>query len=748
MNMRKLSPKFFTLFLLVVGSGLLVTGRLTDAQELGAPTLTAVCPSPLVGPTTAETFFKGTVVLTGTNLQGGLITTDGPLVVGGTSTVNSDGTMIYTSYSIGCCAPTQGQNFNFIVTTPLGMAQIQDTISLSSNAPAPSCQFGPPVYVSNYIGSQILTVDGATGATSLLFTELGPNFDDLEGLVVGPDNLIYAAAPDNNRIIRIDQSGNNFGVVYDQSTLPGATACGGFPCPPSPEGPSFSTAGKLFFNTRGTVSDAPLPNGVWDISFNALNNPGTPAQVIPPANGATDGEGTAFGQSDELLIVDRFNSTVLESTSPPATTTLISSGLARPIGIAVDTAGDIFVANNETGDIKRYSSTGSPLGTYVAFPEGNRPLYLHFDASDKLYVVTANGSEGANGKVWRVDPSGSPPSSGTATCLVDLGAAFGFTSDLNCLSSTVSTGESELFSGSAVGLAVPQTSVTTPTQQVTAGTLAIFPFGNSTTEKMKLLYPAGSFGGSITMFAKFTEISPETFFTSTGSGKICIPWADTGGNCVIAELECVPIGTCPTTGGFNPTMPGSQHNNQDIQVFATFVAAPGAQISNPDFLTAHDGMFDYLSIFTDFYPLSIDPTIKGGTNGFNSDFVTTDDQITASNSPKTAATFLGFLPPLAPRNGRMFNSGDTLAVKFMLKGLTSQFDPTEVVAHISVEIGSSAGSTSGANFKSIPNNQFVYNSGKNNYQFYLSLAGYAPGTYILLVTSNSFPVQQVTFTVH
>jgi hypothetical protein len=595
---------------------------------------------------------------------------------------------------------------------------------------------GPPIYVSTFGGSQILTVDGTTGATIVLFTD--PNSDILEGLAIGPDNLIYAAAPQSHSIIRVDQNGSvgSFLTVLSSETL-------------KPEGPSFDTTGKLFFNTRDG-------NGVWNISFNASDAPGAPTQVT--SSGVTDGEGTALGSLEQLLIVDRGSNKVLQATPPASPTTLISSNLSSPIGIAVNAAGDIFVANAIAGDqkIERFSSSGTHLSTYVDFnfdgaDTADFPFYLQFDASGVLYVVTAN-TDGSGGKVWRVVPDPEISGLGDPTCLVDLGSAFSppilsptLQSVPPCMQTSV-TGT--LASGDAVGLAVPPTSITTPPQNVTAGTLAIFPFGNSTTEKMKVLYPAGAFAGTIQMFAKFTEISPANFFADTSNileapaslsvnsgGQFCIPWASTGGNCVIAELECTtaPATPCPTTP--SPT----------IQIFATFVT--NFPISNPDLVTASDGSFSYTSIFTDFYPLSIDPTIRGGTTGFNSDFVTTDDEITATSSPTTAATFLGFQPPLAPKNSRVFKSGDTLAVKFTLNGLTDQFDPTQVVAHISVEMLSSAQNTAGANFKSIPNNQFVYNSSKNNYQFYLSLAGYARGNYTLLVTSNSFPVQQVTFTI-
>ena len=96
------------------------------------PTLNSVSPNPLYAPATmiGAPFF-GTVTILGSDLQGGDITTNGPLTMTGTSTVNGGGTSISRNYQIGCCTPTQGQVFSFTVTTPMGSASIQDTIALA-----------------------------------------------------------------------------------------------------------------------------------------------------------------------------------------------------------------------------------------------------------------------------------------------------------------------------------------------------------------------------------------------------------------------------------------------------------------------------------------------------------------------------------------------------------------------------------------------------------------------------------------
>jgi hypothetical protein len=119
-----------------IGAALFLTLPALHAQ---APAITSVCPSPLVGPTTQGTAYTGTVLISGQNLQGADITTDGPLFLTGSSTVNSAGTRISRGFSIGSGAQN-GQQFHFFVgSESTGSASILDTISLSPTPPDPTC---------------------------------------------------------------------------------------------------------------------------------------------------------------------------------------------------------------------------------------------------------------------------------------------------------------------------------------------------------------------------------------------------------------------------------------------------------------------------------------------------------------------------------------------------------------------------------------------------------------------------------
>ncbi|MEJ2010458.1 MAG: hypothetical protein P8Z30_20285, partial [Acidobacteriota bacterium] len=63
---------------------------------------------------------------------------------------------------------------------------------------------GPPVYVSNYSGHQILKVDGTSGAVSVVYTDPDATMSP-EGIAVGPDGKIWICDSVNSRILQINQ---------------------------------------------------------------------------------------------------------------------------------------------------------------------------------------------------------------------------------------------------------------------------------------------------------------------------------------------------------------------------------------------------------------------------------------------------------------------------------------------------------------------------------------------------------------
>ena len=489
----------------------------------------------------------------------------------------------------------------------------------------PAQQPGPTVYVSTGSGGQILAVDGSSGVTSVLYSPPGESYVyDLEGLAVGPDNLIYITDPDDWDIFRLPQTtGGTLQAVYQYSE-------GG---PDEVQGPSFSTTGQLTFNTEDD-------NGVWQISFDPSDNPSSPLQIIPNANGATEGAGTTFNHSDELLIVDQYPgdgspaADVLQQTAPGASTTsvLIPYGnLWFPVGVALDSFGNIYVSSSRsaspsgTPNVSQFTlqqgEEGSYYGfntTYAYFPyddgEYYSPQYLQFDASNRLYVVTQDFY--GNGQVWRVDPIGSPPTAGTATLLVNLGYAYSNGTIPNLGGST------------AVGVALSGTgstnSYTTPPQPITPGVPVTYSYGNITNQTITI--PVGSStGGAASIAVNFQLWNPAAFDTTRLTNTTPNPWsggtpvqpgttcttlAGTNGNCIVIEDLCY-------ASNGSPILP--------CQIFAPSGLLIGLQSMyqtqspqpNPGLIIADDGANDWNDITTGYS--ATDPVLRGGSNGLNTD---------------------------------------------------------------------------------------------------------------------------------
>jgi len=125
-----------------IGKDMLASGL---SQSRRFPIINAVCPRPLAGPVASGKFY-GTLVIIGKNLEGGTITTNGPLSLIGDPIVNSRGTSISTSYHIGCCAPQDKQTFKFFVRTASGSASVEDEIALSVD-PGPPCPISADISV-------------------------------------------------------------------------------------------------------------------------------------------------------------------------------------------------------------------------------------------------------------------------------------------------------------------------------------------------------------------------------------------------------------------------------------------------------------------------------------------------------------------------------------------------------------------------------------------------------------------------
>src|SRR5690349_9844104 len=110
--------------------------------------------------------------------------------------------------------------------------------------------------------------------------------------------------------------------------------------------------------------------------------------------------GAARAEAD-ILAVEAGTPDVLRFTPGGTRSTFATTNLAFPIGINADSAGNVYVVNNNTpsfpttapnASVAKFSSTGTPLGFYVtpATPPGstlNAPVDIAFDGAGNGYVT-------------------------------------------------------------------------------------------------------------------------------------------------------------------------------------------------------------------------------------------------------------------------------------------------------------------------------------------------------------------------
>ncbi len=584
------------------------------------------------------TFITGTGTGWSCSASGQTVTCTKPSLAGGFSTT------ITLTVSVGVGAVPSVSNTAFVsgggTTGTVGSNSDATTVNMTVKS-------GPAVYISTFTGQQILVVDGAVGTTVPIHTETTAFAP--EGIVVGPDKKIYICDSDNSRIWRMRQDNTQVEIIYDHST---ATPPNN---PTGPEGPSFQGT-DLYFNTRG-LGEAGSHTGVWKLGGVASIAFGgafpAPSQVFTAANtGSTFGEGTAFDTSANLYVVDSSGSRVLKSSSPYSSLSVFipqcneCTVLDIPVGIDVNSGGDIFVANfgSTLQNINHFNSMGVFQGTYASFSGNDHPFFLQSDALGRLYVVTAD-LFGAGGKVWRIDPPGGQ------TNLVFLVA----------LSNSI-TG---VASNKAVGLGLAPTAAikkaySSATKSNTFD-FATIPNGNLT-DKVII-----SFNAVITSFdlTVFREEVPQALLApqlaTNFAGIPCFGYDSDPGTCVGYEEGVGPkLDPLPTTDFTGPT---------DYQVFYT---PSGTTTGKP--LLAH-ALDDNLQTPVDQYDVDelkgftlATSVISGDPDGMDGTSNGCCSRHVALNTPlvptATGTTFCP-LPPVA-MDGLTFSKPQTIAIKFLI----------------------------------------------------------------------------------
>ena len=156
----------------------------------------------------------------------------------------------------------------------------------------------------------------------------------------------------------------------------------------------------LSFNFANVQADQILyvaNQGVFSQNITEYNSSGSLIGTITTS--VSDPLGLAVNSSGNLFVVNAGNSTIREYNVSGSLISTISASVNGPEGLAVNSSGDLYVANWNNSTITEYNASGSLIGTI--FAGLNHPTGLALNSSGDLYVANLNNT------ITGYNPSGS-----------------------------------------------------------------------------------------------------------------------------------------------------------------------------------------------------------------------------------------------------------------------------------------------------------------------------------------------------
>lgn len=312
------------------------------------------------------------------------------------------------------------------------------------------------VYVSSSIshtirkitsGGVVTTIAGQAGVSGGTdATGTAASFNGPRGLALNAGGtVLYVADTNNNRIRKIDLSNNAVTTLTSSTNSPTALV--------------VDSSDNVYYTSWDHTVRKVTPAAVISIVAGAGNNPGTLNGTAGAArfNGPM---GIAMDSSGNLYIADSNNAMIRKITMPSAVVTTYagqpqgygytdgpadSATFSSPSGIAVDSIGNVFVADNSSGVIRKISPTrqvttiggqaywggySDGIGSDARF---NAPAGLAVNSAGTLHFA-----ENYNHVIRRGAPLGSP-SAPVVSAPVSRTVSVGDSVTFSVLASGVST---------------------------------------------------------------------------------------------------------------------------------------------------------------------------------------------------------------------------------------------------------------------------------------------------------------------
>jgi sugar lactone lactonase YvrE len=273
--------------------------------------------------------------------------------------------------------------------------------------------YATPYTFTTLAGHSYGTADGTNSAARINYPS---------DVAVDTNGIVYVTDSGNSTIRKVTPVGTNWvvttlaGQAGSYGTADGTASAARFN---DPEDLALDSAGNLYVADTGssTIRKVTLVGTNWVVTTLAgkaghpglVNGTGTNAEFYHPMGVALDGAGN-------LYVADKINSAIRKVT-PAGVVTTLATGFNYPRGVALDSAGNLYVADTDNHTIRKLTQVGSSWAvTTIAGLAGNSgtndgtgsaarfyyPKHVVVDSATNLYV-----SDTYNFTIRKLTPVGS-----------------------------------------------------------------------------------------------------------------------------------------------------------------------------------------------------------------------------------------------------------------------------------------------------------------------------------------------------